>query len=212
MVQRRSLSPTYDFGAAVVSKTMFPTGLLAGSGWASGLNLWAVVGLLGIAGRAGWADTPSLLQNPSVIAVAAVLYTVEFVIDKVPYLDSAWDIANSAIRPTGAAALAVLMTPHESTTHRVLAVVGAAFAALSSHSAKMSLRALINVSPEPVSNVLASLTEDGIAFSLVAFAFTHPRTALVITIAAIIACIVFVWWAVRTLRRVGRRLLRRTPR
>jgi hypothetical protein len=76
----------------------------------------------------------------------------------------------------------------------------------------MSLRALINVSPEPVSNVLASLTEDGLAFSLVGFAFAHPRIAVVITIAAMVACIVFVWWAMRTLRRLGRRLLRRPPR
>ena len=188
---------------------MFPIGLLAGSGWASGLNLWAVVGLLGIAGRAGWADTPELLHNPVVIAVAVVLYAVEFVVDKIPYADSVWDIANTAIRPGGAAALAVLMTPHESTVHRIVAVAGAASAALTSHSAKAALRALINMSPEPVSNILASLTEDGLAFSLVAFAFAHPRTALVITVVATIACVVFVWWALRTLKRVGRRLLRR---
>ena len=188
---------------------MFPTGLLAGSGWASGLNLWAVVGLLGIAGRAGWADTPELLHNPLVIAVAVVLYAVEFVVDKIPYVDSAWDIANTVIRPVGAGALAVLMTPHESTAHRVVAVGGAASAALTSHSAKASLRAVINISPEPVSNILTSLAEDGIAFSLVAFAFAHPRTALVITIAATIACIVFVWWALRMLKRVGRRLMDR---
>ena len=188
---------------------MFPTGLIAGSGWASGLNLWAVVGLLGIAGRAGWADTPELLQNPLVVAVAVVLYGVEFVVDKIPYVDSAWDIANTAIRPAGAGALAVLMTPHDSTPHRIFAAVGAAAAALTSHSAKASLRALINMSPEPLSNILASLTEDGLAFSLVAFAFAHPRTALVITGVAMIACIVFVWWAVRALKRVGRRLLRR---
>ena len=190
---------------------MFPTGLLAGSGWASGLNLWAVVGLLGIAGRAGWADTPSLLQNPWVIAVAVVLYAAEFVIDKIPYLDSAWDIANTAIRPTGAGALALLMTPHGSTTHRVVAVAGAATAALTSHSAKASLRALINVSPEPLSNIIASLSEDGLAFSLVGFAFAHPRAALVITIAATIACVAFVWWALRALRRIGRRVLGRRP-
>src|SRR5690349_9223449 len=98
---------------------MFPTGLLAGSGWASGLNLWAVVGLLGIAGRAGWADTPSFLQNPLVIAVAVVLYAVEFVVDKIPYVDSAWDLANAVVRPTGAGALAVLLTPHESAAHRI---------------------------------------------------------------------------------------------
>jgi hypothetical protein len=188
---------------------MFPTGLLAASGWASGLNLWAVIGLLGIAGRAGWADTPELLHNPLVIAVAVVLYAVEFVIDKIPYLDSVWDIANTVIRPTGAGALAFLMTPHESTPHQVVAVAGAATAALTSHSAKASLRALINVSPEPVSNIIASLSEDGLAFSLVSFAFAHPRTTLVITIAAMIACIVFVWWAIRTLRRVGRRVLGR---
>jgi len=188
---------------------MFPTGLLAGSGWSSGLNLWAVVGLLGIAGRAGWADTPDFLQHPWVIAIALVLYAVEFVIDKVPYLDSACDIANTAIRPTGAAALALLMTPHASTPHRVVAVVGAGSAALTSHSAKASLRALINLSPEPLSNIIASVGEDGLAFSLVAFAFAHPRVTLVITIVATIACIAFVWWAMRILRRVGRRLLRR---
>ena len=61
--------------------------------------MWAVVGLLGIAGRAGWADTPGLLHNPVVIAAAVVLYAAEFVIDKIPYLDSAWDIANTVIRP-----------------------------------------------------------------------------------------------------------------
>ncbi|MEO5838310.1 MAG: DUF4126 domain-containing protein [Acidimicrobiales bacterium] len=188
---------------------MFPTGLLAGSGWSSGLNLWAVIGLLGIAGRAGWADTPEVLHNPLVIAAAVILYAAEFVIDKIPYLDSVWDVANTAIRPTGAGALALLMTPHESMPHRVLAVGGAAAAALSSHSAKASLRALINVSPEPVSNIIASLAEDGLAFALVAFAFHHPRLTLVITIAAAIGCIVFVWWAVRTLRRIGRRVLRR---
>jgi len=193
---------------------MFPTGLLAGSGWASGLNLWAVVGLLGIAGRAGWADTPELLQNPLVIAAAVVLYAAEFVVDKIPYIDSAWDIANTAIRPTGAAALAILMTPHESTPHRVVAVAGAATTALTSHSAKASLRALINISPEPASNIIASLSEDGLAFALVGFAFAHPRVALVITIVASIACVAFVWWAIRTLHRLGRRLLargRRTP-
>ena len=191
---------------------MFPTGLLAGSGWASGLNLWAVVAVLGIAGRAGWADTPDLLHNPAVITVALVLYAVEFVVDKIPYVDSAWDVINTVIRPTGAGALAVLMTPHESTASRVVAVAGASTAALTSHSAKASLRALINVSPEPVSNIIASVGEDGIAISLVAFALAHPKTALVITIVAVIACIVFVWWAVRTLKRIGRRLFARRSR
>jgi hypothetical protein len=185
---------------------MFPVGLLVGSGWASGLNLWAVVGLLGIAGRAGWADTPELLHNPLVIAAAVVLYAVEFVVDKIPYVDSVWDIANTAIRPAGAGTLAALMTPDDSTSSRVVAVLVAASAALTSHSAKASLRALINLSPEPATNILASLTEDTLAFSLVAFAFAHPRIALVITVAATIACIVFVWWAMRVLRRVGRRL------
>jgi hypothetical protein len=189
---------------------MFPIGLLAGSGWASGLNLWAVVALLGVAGRAGWADTPQLLHNPVVIGVAIVLYAAEFVIDKIPYIDTVWDIANTAIRPTGAGPLAVLMTPHESTPHRVVAVAGAATAALTSHSAKAALRAIINVSPEPVSNILASLGEDGLAFSLVGFAFAHPRATLVITIVATIACVVFVWWAMRALRRVGRRIRRRS--
>jgi hypothetical protein len=174
--------------------------------------LWAVVSLLGIAGRAGWADTPASLQEPGVIAVALVMYGVEFVIDKVPYLDSAWDIVNAVIRPVGAGTLAVLLTPHETTAHRVFAVGGAALAALTSHSAKASLRAVINLSPEPFSNIIASLAEDGLAFSLVAFAFAHPRAAIVITVLAMAACVLFVWWAIRTLRRAGRRLVGRTRR
>ena len=141
--------------------------------------------------------------------MAVAFYAVEFVVDKVPYVDSAWDIVNTIVRPTGAGALAVLMTPHESTASRVVAVGGASTAALTSHSAKASLRALINVSPEPVSNIIASLGEDGVAIALVAFAFAHPKTALVITIVAVIGCIAFVWWAVRALKRIGRRLFSR---
>jgi hypothetical protein len=191
---------------------MFPTGLLAGSGWAAGLNLWAVVGLLGVAGRAGWADTPDVLQEPLVITAAAVLYVVEFIVDKIPFVDSAWDVANTFIRPAGAGVLAVLLTPHESSARRIVEVSGAAVAALSSHSAKASLRALINLSPEPVSNIIASLGEDTFAFSLVAFSLAHPRIALVIAIVATLLCVVFVWWAVRVLRRARRRLRSRIGR
>ncbi len=144
-----------------------------------------------------------------VIGMAVLLYVVEFVIDKIPYVDSLYDIANSAVRPAGAAVLAVLMTPHTSTVHQVLAVAGASTAALTSHSAKASLRALINVSPEPISNIIASLGEDGVAFSLVGFALAHPRVALVITLIAVVVSVVFVWWAVRTLHRLGRRVLQR---
>jgi hypothetical protein len=191
---------------------LFPIGLLEGSGWASGLNLWAVVALLGISGRAGWAETPEFLHDPVVIAIAVVLYAVEFVVDKIPYVDSAWDVANTVIRPSGAGALAVLMTPDESTGSRVLAVAGASVAALTSHSAKASLRAIINLSPEPASNIVASLGEDGLAIAFVSFALANPEAALVITIVAMIGCVAFVWWAVRVLKRVGRRVLRRYAR
>lgn len=185
---------------------MFPTGLVAGSGWASGLNLWAVVGVLGIAGRAGWADTPAFLQRTPVIAVAALLYAAEFVIDKIPYIDSAWDVVNTAIRPVGAGILAMLLTPHASTAHQLGAVVGSSGAALTSHSAKASLRALINLSPEPISNILASLGEDGIVFSVLSLALTHPRPALVVTVVAVMASVAIVVLVVRALRRTGRRV------
>ena len=185
---------------------MFPTGLVAGSGWASGLNLWAVVAALGIAGRAGWANTPAPLQHLPVLIVAVLLYAAEFVIDKIPYVDSMWDIINTAVRPVGAGVLAIALTPHASWSHQLGAVIGSSGAALTSHSAKASLRALINVSPEPVSNILASVGEDGIAFSVVGLALAHPRVAFVVTIVAAFACIGVVWVVARTLKRLGRRL------
>lgn len=194
---------------------MFPAGLIASSGWAAGLNLWAVAVVLGVAGRAGWADTPAFLQRTPVLAVTLVLFAVEFVVDKIPYVDSVWDAANTLVRPLGGAWLAVVLTPGTPAGHRALAVAGAAVGALTSHSAKASLRALINLSPEPFTNVAASLTEDGVVVGIVSLALAHPRIALVVAVVAAIACVAVVWWVARVLRRAGRRLragLRRPAR
>lgn len=178
-----------------------PWGTITATGWASGLNLWGTALLLGLAGRLDWADTPEQLQQTWVLAVLGALYAVEFVIDKIPWLDSAWDVANTAIRPLGGALLAAALAQDAGSTESVAALLGGTFA-LTAHSAKASTRAAINTSPEPFSNVLASLTEDGIVAAMVALALAYPVAAGIVAVTFALASVVVTWMlskAVRTL-------------
>lgn len=161
-------------------------GAIAGTGWASGLNVYAVIAVLGVAGRAGWVDTPAELQHGWVIAIATAMYAVEFVIDKIPYVDNAWDAVHTFIRPGLAAAIGAFADGGP----RGAVIAGAL--ALTSHGAKATARLAINVSPEPVSNTIASLTEDGIVAGALVLALTHPRVAGVLAIIAAIACVIVI--------------------
>lgn len=175
-------------------------GLVAGSGWASGINLYAVIALLGIAGRTGWGDVPTVLERPEVIGIAAALYAVEFVADKIPYLDNLWDAVHTVIRPLGAAVLGALLTGEAETAQQALAAVGSGGLALAAHSAKATTRAAINTSPEPVSNIAVSLAEDGLVAGLVLFALREPWWALGITVALLIigtVLMITLWRAAR---------------
>lgn len=171
-------------------------GLIAGSGWASGLNLYGVVLLLGLFQRFGDADLPELLGNPVVVAVAAGLYLVEFVADKVPYVDNVWDVAHTAIRPLGAAGLGYLLAGDASTAEHTLAAVGSGALAFAGHAAKATARAAINSSPEPFSTIGVSLLEDGIVAAMIWFAVEHPviaGIAVVVLLAAGVWLMVAVW-------------------
>jgi len=156
---------------------MLPVSLIFSSGVASGVNSYAVVLVLGLLGRFGHiAAIPPVLERPSVLAAAAVLFTGQFVAGKIPVLDSVWDVAHTALRPVVGGAVGVIMAQH---AHANSAAVIAAAAlgggsALASHAVKTGMRVGVNASPEPVSNIVASLLEDLGVAGLVVFAVFHP--------------------------------------
>ncbi len=169
--------------------------LAIGGGWATGLNLYLTAAVLGIAHRLHWVVLPGqldILANPVVIFFAVLLYVIEFVIDKIPFLDSAWDSVHTLIRPAGGAALASMAfsgSP-ESLQYTVAAIAGAA--SLNAHLGKAGTRVVINTSPEPFSNSAASVTEDGIVLGMLWLIFNHPAIALVL----VIVLAAFVIWLI----------------
>jgi hypothetical protein len=187
--------------------------LLAGSGWASGLNVYLVVLLLGAAGRSGLAEVPDALVRTDVLAIAGVLFALEFVVDKLPWLDSAWDTFHTAIRPLGATAIGLLLTGEVETWQQVAGALGAGGLATAAHAAKATTRVAINTSPEPVSNVVVSVAEDGLVALVVALAIANPILAIVVVFVLVVAgaTLTIVLW--RTVRRsLARRRQRRAQR
>ena len=177
-----------------------PFGTIAATGWASGLNVYGTALLLGLAGRLGWAETPEQLQRPWVLAVLTVLYLLEFVVDKIPWADSAWDAVHTVVRPVGGALLGVGLAHTGGDTSPLLAgLVGGGFA-LTGHAAKASTRAAANASPEPVSNIVLSFAEDGIVAAMVALALAFPLLAGILAVVAAVASVAVAWALVRTVR------------
>jgi hypothetical protein len=174
--------------------------LVLSSGWAAGVNAYATVLLLGIFGRLGLGDVPDGLEDWWVIGAAAALYSVEFVTDKIPYVDHVWDAIHTAVRPTIAAVLGVLMNEQADGLHDALAAAGASGTALASHGVKAGLRAAVNLSPDPVTTATASLTEDFLVAVVVALIVTHPWIALILATTFLLTGIVLIRWLWQTLR------------
>lgn len=152
-------------------------GFLLGTSFASGLNLYATVAALGLLHRYHIVDLPASLEvlaHPAVLAVAIALYVVEFVADKIPYVDNVWDVIHTFIRPPAAAVLAYAAVAEVPESWRLLAALMAGSVALTSHGTKASARVAVNASPEPVSNSIVSLGEDGFALGLTWLAAAHP--------------------------------------
>jgi hypothetical protein len=183
------------------------------SGWASGINAYLVVLVLGIADRVGSvAEIPDVLGRWDVLAAAGFMFAMEFVADKVPYIDSTWDAISTAIRPTAGAVIGVLLAGDASSLDQaVLGVVGGGTALLS-HLAKAGGRLAINSSPEPVTNVAASLTEDALVLGVVWFSLEHPHAAAAIAGALLLLGLVLLLVLGRLARRGWRRWKRREPR
>jgi hypothetical protein len=187
-------------------------GLIAGSGWASGLNLYGVTLLLGIAGRLGWTDIPHALTRTDVMITVGILYLIEFGVDKVPYLDNVWDALHTIVRPLGAAALGYVLAGESESIGQALGALVAGALALSSHSAKATTRAAVNFSPEPASNVSLSLFEDVLAGSVTALGIWIPAVALGVVVILVVLGGLLVVWLWRAVRRLLRSIFRRRGR
>lgn len=183
---------------------------LVAAGWSSGVNAYLTVLVLAVAGRFGWAEVPSSLEQTWVLVGAAVLCSVEFVVDKVPLLDSMWDIAHTLVRPTIGAALGAAIAGAELGQPQASLLAGGL--ALTGHAAKATTRLTINLSPEPVTNVAASVFEDGLVTGLVVLAMTRPRLAAVLAAVAAVVSVVLVVVLARVVRRGWRSLRARLRR
>ncbi|KOU98912.1 MULTISPECIES: DUF4126 domain-containing protein [Streptomyces] len=180
------------------------------SGWASGINAYAVVLLLGIFGRTGLTDeVPASLQRTDVLIVAAVLFLCEAVADKIPYVDSIWDTVHTVIRPVTGAVIGALLAGQSGSLSDITAGAVGGTTALASHFVKAGTRMAINTSPEPFTNVGMSIAEDLGVAGLVTFAMFHPLAAAIIAGSLLVvglAILFFLWSRIRRfLRRRAQR-------
>lgn len=183
-------------------------GRTLGFSFAAGLNLYATVAILGLAAKYQWVALPPQFQsfnNDVIIGIAAVMYLLEFFADKIPYVDTVWDMVHTAIRPLGGALIAVTTLGDASpATEALVALLGGTVAA-SSHLTKTSTRAVANTSPEPVTNWTLSFGEDLFVVGLGYLALRYPEAALVVSVVLLALIAVFAVVILRTVRRWFRR-------
>lgn len=181
---------------AIIAATM-------GAAWASGINLYAAILVLGFLGATGHADLPAglqILMNPLVLSAAAIMYLVEFFTDKIPGIDSGWDAIHTFVRIPGGALLAAgAFTDKDPAITLAAAILGGGLAA-SSHAAKTGTRIMINTSPEPVSNWVASVSEDVAVVAGLWTALHHPVGFLL----CLALFLLFLFWLLPRLWRHGK--------
>jgi hypothetical protein len=178
-----------------------------GASWVSGINLYATVATLGLLSRFAHLRLPGeldVLTNWYVIGVAVVLYLIEFFADKVPYLDSTWDVIHTFIRVPAGAVLAASAFGDFDRSIQVIALLLGGGLALSSHGTKAATRAVLNASPEPVSNIVASVIEDLIAVVSIVCAVLFPVLLFVIVGVGLVISFLVFRQVIRFFRRVSR--------
>jgi hypothetical protein len=189
--------------------------LIFTSGLASGINAYAVVLLLGLLGRFADAQSvPHALERTDVLIAAAVLFLLEAVADKIPYVDTVWDAVHTVIRPIAGAVVGVLIASTDpGSLSEVAAGAMGGTTALVSHLVKASLRMAVNTSPEPASNIVVSLLEDLSVAGLVILAIFHPWLAASIAAVLLVVGLLLVWLAISKIRAFrARRRARRAAR
>ena len=183
--------------------------IAAALGWASGLRLYLVVFLTGIAGFLGWVDLPTglkVLQHPAMLGGSGLMLFVEFFADKIPGVDTLWDLIHTVVRiPAGAALAASVFGADQSTWAMVAALLGGTLAA-TSHVAKATTRAALNTSPEPFSNVAMSLLGDAAVPSALWLSWAHPTAFFAALAVAVIVMLGLIWVLARFLRGLVRRV------
>ncbi len=179
-----------------------------GISFSAGLNVYATVLALGLLDRFGVLHLPASLHvvsTTTVLVIAALMYAVEFVADKIPWFDTVWDSIHTMIRPVAGALLAYGMVGSVDPQWQVIAALAGGSIALTAHTAKASTRAAVNVSPEPFSNWILSFAEDGLSFLLVWLTTTHPIIGITLVAALVLAAALVVWKLSRFARRVFRK-------
>jgi len=180
-----------------------------GSSWVSGIRLYAAVATLGLLGRFAHLNLPgelSILTNWWIIGIASGLFLIEFFADKIPYLDSTWDVVHTFIRiPAGAVLAAAAFGDFNRPVQLVALLVGGGLA-FSAHGTKATARAAVNLSPEPFSNVVVSLIEDVVAVVSIVLAFLLPIVLILLVTAFVVFSVFFLPKIYRLLRGGYRRL------
>ena len=174
----------------------------------SGVNLYATVAVLGLAARYEWVSLPAhyqIFNNDWIIGGAIALYAVEFIADKIPWIDTLWDTVHTFIRPVGGALIAAATVGDASPAYEFLIALAGGTVAAGSHLAKSSTRAAVNTSPEPFSNWALSFSEDAFVIALGLLALKYPVAAFVITVAILVMIVLALRWIFRKLRGIGRR-------
>ena len=183
--------------------------IAAGLGWASGLRLYAVVFLTGLAGHLGWVELPvglRLLQSPVMLGASGLMLFVEFFADKIPGIDTLWDTIHTVVRiPAGAALAAAVFGADQSSWAMAAALMGGTLAA-TSHVAKATTRAALNASPEPFSNLAMSLLGDSVVPASLWLSWSHPYLFFAALAVALVASAVIVWVLAKFLRLLARRV------
>ncbi|MGE5218430.1 MAG: DUF4126 domain-containing protein [Chloroflexota bacterium] len=178
--------------------------LAMGTAWTSGINLYATVAALGIANRLEMIHLPpnlEVLSHPGVIAIACIMYVIEFVADKVPYVDTGWDVLHTFIRVPAGAILAARSLGDMNPALELMAVLGGGTIALAAHGTKATARLAINASPEPFSNWVASFTEDITVLGGVWLMFNHPIVMMIL----VLAFLALIAWLIPKIFRLAKR-------
>ena len=183
--------------------------IAAALGWASGLRLYAVVFLTGLAGHLGWIELPTglhVLQSTVMLGASGLMLFIEFFADKIPGLDSLWDMVHTVVRiPAGAALAAAVFGADQSSWALAAALMGGTLAA-TSHVAKATTRAALNASPEPFSNIAMSLLGDSVVPVSLWLSWAHPAIFFAALAVALVLMVALTWVFAKFLRRLARRV------